>query len=164
MAKISETIDKMIESIPGVTVSTQGLPKNYQPRVDTDESVDIFEDTDTVYDSATGETITKSADVIREERKQVGKDREEAILQNLSKIIPNAADWATEELIFPLYAPTALVKYAMDIVGGPDILSASVLNNFVSAIEAEQYAQGTGPIESGAYTVGSWFSGWCFSV
>ena len=155
MAKISETIDKMIDSIPGVTVSTEGLPKKYQPRVDTDESVDIFEDTDTVYDSATGETITKSADVIREERKQVGKDREEAILQNLSKIIPNAADWATEELIFPLYAPTALVKYAMDIVGGPDIPSASVLNNFVSAIEAEQYAQGTGPIESGAYTVGS---------
>ena len=95
MAKISETIDKMIDSIPGVTVSTEGLPKKYQPRVDTDESVDIFEDTDTVYDSATGETITKSADVIREERKQVGKDREEAISileRSLNEIIIDGID------------------------------------------------------------------------
>ena len=90
----------------------------------------------------------RSADEIRQ-------DREAAILQNLSKIIPNAADWATEEILFPLYAPTALVKYSMQIVDGPNIPNAAVLNNFISALEAEQYAKGTGEIESGTYDVAS---------
>ena len=73
-------------------------------------------------------------DNIFEERSadEIRQDREAAILQNLSKIVPNAADWATEEMLFPLYYPTALLKYSMELVGGPDIPSASVLNNFIS--------------------------------
>jgi len=96
-------------------------------------------------------------DNIFEERSadEIRQDREAAILQNLSKIIPNAADWATEEILFPLYAPTALVKYSMQIVDGPNIPNAAVLNNFISALEAEQYAKGTGEIESGTYDVAS---------
>ncbi len=52
-------------------------------------------------------------DNILEERSadEIRKDREEAIVYNvLNKILPNAADWATEEILFPLYAPTALLK------------------------------------------------------
>jgi len=92
-------------------------------------------------------------DDIFEERSadEIRQDREAAILQNLSKIIPNAADWATEEMLFPLYYPTALLKYSMELVGGPDIPSASVLNNFISALKAEEYSAGTGPIQEGTY-------------
>ena len=96
-------------------------------------------------------------DDIFEERSvdEIRQDREAAIIQNLSKIIPNAADWMTEEMIFPLYAPSALLKYSMELVGGPDIPSASVLNNFISALKAEEYAAGTGPIQEGTYDVAS---------
>ena len=96
-------------------------------------------------------------DDIFEERSadEIRQDREAAIIQNLSKIIPNAADWMTEEMIFPLYAPTALLKYSMELVGGPDIPSASVLNNFISALKAEEYSAGTGPIQEGTYDITS---------
>ena len=96
-------------------------------------------------------------DDIFEERSadEIRQDREAAIIQNLSKIIPNAADWATEEMIFPLYAPTALLKYSMELVGGPPIPPASVINNFMGALQAEEYAAGTGPIQEGTYDVAS---------
>ena len=96
-------------------------------------------------------------DDIFEERSadEIRQDREAAILQNLSKIIPNAADWATEEMIFPLYVPTALLRYSMKIVGGPDIPPASVINNFIAALKAEEYSAGTGPIQEGTYDVTS---------
>ena len=81
---------------------------------------------------------------------KIRKRREERILGILSKVIPGAADWMTEELIFPLYYPTALLKYSMDLVGGPEIISASELNNMVSALEAEEYPEGTGPVTAGA--------------
>jgi hypothetical protein len=81
---------------------------------------------------------------------KIRKRREERILGILSKVIPGAADWMTEELIFPLYYPTALLKYSMNLVGGPEIISASELNNMVSALEAEEYPEGTGPVTAGA--------------
>lgn len=97
-------------------------------------------------------------DNIFEERSadEIRKNREEAIVYNvLNKILPNAADWATEEILFPLYAPTALLKYSMELVGGPPIPPASTINNFMSALQAEEYAAGTGPIQEGTYDVAS---------
>ena len=97
-------------------------------------------------------------DNIFEERSadEIRKDREEAIVYNvLNKILPNAADWATEEILFPLYAPTALLKYSMELVGGPPIPPASAINNFMGALQAEEYAAGTGPIQEGTYDVAS---------
>ena len=55
--------------------------------VDQQESVDIFEDTDTVYDSATGETITKSDDVIRAEKRKAAKESAEKIIGNVDKYL-----------------------------------------------------------------------------
>ena len=81
---------------------------------------------------------------------KIRKQREKKILGILSKVIPGAADWMTEELIFPLYYPSALLKYSMELVDGPEIKSASELNNFVTALEAEEYPEGTGPVTAGA--------------
>ena len=93
---------------------------------------------------------------VEEQRKQ----REAAILQNFSKIIPDAASWATEEMLLPFYAPTAIFQYAMEIVGGPEKqIKPSTLNNFIEALGAEQYAAGTGPIEGGTYDVASFLGG-----
>ena len=80
---------------------------------------------------------------------EIRKQREEKILGILGKVITGGADWMTEELIFPLYYPTGLLKYAMELVDGPEIKSASELNNFVTALEAEEYPEGTGPVTAG---------------
>jgi len=102
--------------------------------------------------------MTEEDNVFESEGLDLAREREQYVIDTLSKIIPDAASWATEELIFPLLTPTMLFSYAMDLVNEKTPTSRTI-NNFVDALGKEQYAAGTGPIEAGVYDATSLLTG-----
>ena len=107
--------------------------------VDQQESVDIFEDTDTVYDSATGETITKSADVIRAEKRKAAKESAEKIIGNVGKFGTNVADWVAGEVTMPLTVATEVFNFGSSIVDGPEIPSPLHVNDLIQKLAKQEY-------------------------
>ena len=107
--------------------------------VDQQESVDIFEDTDTVYDSATGETITKSDDVIRAEKRKAAKESAEKIIGNVGQLGTNVADWVVEEATVPLGIAIGVFNFGSSIVDGPEIPSPLHVNDFIQKLAKQEY-------------------------
>ena len=102
--------------------------------------------------------MTEEDNVFESEGLDLAREREQYVIDTLSKIIPDAASWATEELVFPLLTPTMLFSYAMDLVNEKTPTSRTI-NNFVDSLGKEQYAAGTGPIEAGVYDATSLLTG-----
>jgi hypothetical protein len=102
--------------------------------------------------------MAEEDNIFESEGLDLAREREQYVIDTLSKIIPDAASWATEELIFPLLTPTMLFSYAMDLVNEKTPTSRTI-NNFVDALGKEQYAAGTGPIEAGVYDATSLLTG-----
>ena len=104
-----------------------------------EDNVDIFEDRDTVYDPATAQSITKSKDVIRQEKEKVRDQRYEDIVHDASIALNDSAAFLAREIAWPISWATKVINFGSRIVDGPEIPDIQLLGDFIDQINQEEY-------------------------